>query len=161
MTRAAATLEIELLNLALYDTEAAAIVAWADAFGVYFANATTAVGGPILAPGLATAKAAMALGLAGLSTGGAAAIASGVSAFWLAGVGAPVTWWAAASLIVPPVALTALQAQLETTFTQNIDEEASKATSMQRIADNIHTACTGTATDGTATFPGPIVSPIL
>lgn len=158
MARAAATLETELNNLALYSAEAPAITAWADAFGVYFAAATTATAGPILAPGVATAKAAMAAAMPGLSTTGAVAITAGVTAFWAAGVAAPVTWWAGCTLIVPPAGpLAALAAALGVTFALNITEKASKAVSMGRIAANIHTACTG----GTATFPGPVVDPIL
>lgn len=157
MAMAAATLETELNGLALYDTEAAAITAWAAAFEVYFLDATTATGGSILAAGVTAAKAAMATAMVGLSTDGAAKIAAGVSAFWGAGVAAPATWWAAATVITPPAALADLETDLGNTFSQNISEEASKATCMQRIAADIHTACTG----GTATFPGPVVDPIL
>lgn len=158
MARTAATLETELNNLALYSAEGPAITAWADAFGVYFADATTATAGAILAPGVATAKTAMAGAMTGLSTTGAVAIAAGITAFWATGAAAPVTWWAGCTLIVPPVApLAALVAALGVTFALNIAEEASKAVSMARIAANIHTACTG----GAATFPGPVVDPIL
>ena len=157
MARASATLETELLNLVLYGTEGAAITAWVDAFGVYFSDATTVTGGAILAAGVTAAKTAMATALVGLSTAGAASLAAGVSAFWAAGVAAPVTWWAAATVITIPPALATLQTELENTFAQNISEEASKAVCMQRIAGKIHTACNA----GTATFPGPIVNPIL
>lgn len=157
MARNVATLETQLTNLVLYGTEAAAVTAWADAFAVYFTDATTATGGAILAAGVTTAKAAMAAAMGGLSAAGGAALVAAISAFWTEGVNAPATWWAAATAIAAPGGLATLQAELEATFAQNISEEASKALSMQRIAGKIHTACNG----GTATFPGPIVDPIL
>lgn len=156
MARTAAALETELNNMTLYGTEGAAITAWADAFAAYFANASTATQGAILAAGVAAAKAAMVGALGGLSTASAAAIVAGVSAFWANGVGAPVSWWLTCTAIAAP-ALATLQADLEATFAQNISEKASKALSMQRIAADIHAACNG----GTATFPGPVVDPIL
>ena len=154
MSRSEATLESELNGLSLYGTEAAAITAWADAFANYFDDASTATGGTILT--VVAAKAAMVAAMTGLSTAGAAAIASGISAFWAIGVATPAAWWATCTLVVLPVALASLQTNLAATFAQNISEGASKATCMGRIAGNIHTACSG----GTATFPVPVVDPI-
>ena len=157
MARNVATLETELNNLALYDTEAAAITGWVNAFSTYFADATTATKGTIFARGDPAARTAMVAAMTGLSTAGAAALTAGIVAFWNHGVNRPNVWWATCTAIAPPAALATLEAELDATFAQNIAEEASKALSMQRIAGKIHTACNG----GTATFPGPIVDQIL
>ena len=157
MARIAAALKTRLNGLALYDTETRAIKGWRDAFGFYFKYATTATQGAILKEGLSAARSAMGMAMTGLSTASAAAIVSGITAFWNYGVGAPAGWWPTCTAIAPPAALATLEAELDATFAQNIAEEASKAICMQRIASKIHTACNG----GTATFPGPVVDPIL
>lgn len=173
MSRSLTIIEDELKKLELYSAEAAAITAWANAIGVYddggtdygyFKNddatpgggAQTVTGGVILRAGVVTAQVAMAAAMTGLSVTGAVAIAAGVAAFWASGTVLPSIWWAAATVITPPPALAGLQAALLTTFALNISEEASKTVSMERIASNIHTACTG----GSATFPGPVVEAI-
>ncbi len=154
-----ATLASELNNLALYDTEAAAIEGWATAWINYWASATSN-GMPVTPPAeatLAAAKLAMSGAMVGLSSVGATAIQAGITAFWGILVATPVAIFAAATLITPPPTLGSIASLLAPVFTTNAVPGITKEIAMRNISVSLHTNNLG----GTATFPVPIVAPIL
>lgn len=165
MAMSLTVLENELKALALYDTEAAAVTAWADAFAAYFEGDGSTQGAEssavyVASAAMPAAKADMASALAGMSGAGAGAakIAAGITDFWASLVAAvpPNDPWPTVTLITPPPALAGLAAALQATFTANKNGNKSKDDAMDAIAANINTACIG----GTATWPGPTVLPI-
>lgn len=155
----AASLSSELASMSLFGTELEACQAWGDAFETYFSSATSAPVLNVPVTGLATAKAAMVSGLTGLSTAGAAALTSGVTAFWAALVATPATYFPTAILLTPPPGLAGLTASLTSVFAANIAGSLSKEDAMDAIATAIHTVNLG----GTVTFPGapPVLENIL
>lgn len=168
MARSGATLKTELLGMGLHSAESAAIEAWAEAFTKYFEDAiSNAV--PIVVAALRTPttgpKDLMKAGMTGLSVTGPAAIQAGITAFWGALVTVPAIYFPAATLITPPPTLATIAADLLLVMPVNVAESASTDTAMGRIASGhppvimlgLHTLNLG----GTATFPGPIVAPIL
>ena len=156
MAMSNATLKSELLSLGLYETEAAAISGWAMAFDNYFQDAESN-GIPVTPGSTAAAKAAMAGAMTGLSTVGAAALATAITAYWTSLATMSGAIFAGATAITPPALLANIQADLEAVFTANISGSASKDAAMEAIADALHIDNQG----GTATFPGPAVFPIL
>lgn len=149
----------------LFTTELDAIEAWAEAYKLYFADAeANAV--PVLAPILETAKAAMAGAMTGLSVTGAAAIQSGITAFWTA-LAPPASVFTAATLITPPPGLAAISADILLAAPNNVlgKKSAPDALGALVLGDagppvniGIHTLC---LTGATATFPGGVVAAIL
>jgi len=142
------TLKSELLSLELFNTEASAISAWANAFRIYFEDAESNLI-PISVPALGTPEAAMKGAMTGLSTAGASAIQAGIVAFWGSLTAAPATYFAAATVITPPPGLSGIATALQAIFDTNISSRASKEEAMAAIAGVIHPANLG----GTATFP--------
>ena len=159
MALLADTLATELKAMALFDNEADAIDAWAEAFSTYFEDAASAVLGasPILAAAIPPAETLMKAGMTGLSTAGPAAIQAGIVAFWgslVANVSNPVTQaWATVTLIVPPVLLTGIAAALTTLFATNTAGSVAKDAAFDAIAASIHTNNQG----GLATWPNPVL----
>lgn len=154
-----ATLKAELVTLASAHAvdEAAAITAWGDALGVYWAGAT-ANGIPIVGSfvilGVTAAKAA----LVGMSADGAgfgkiqAACIAGWAAMALPGA------FTTNTAAIPPTGLAGLAAALQTAGDANTAGDKSIDDACQALADVWQPL---TITGGTATFPGPVVFPIL
>jgi len=149
MTLSANTLATELKALSLYDTEAAAITAWAGAFGTYFqgaqSNAVVIVSGSI-----AVAETAMIGAATGLATGAGTALQAGITAFW--GALVPAIAWPTTTVITPPGLLAGMGAALDAVFASNMAGALDKNTCMTNIANIIHANVQG----GTATWPLPI-----
>src|SRR5512140_327970 len=121
-----AKLKNELMNLGLYDNEAAACQTLADAFSNYFADAMSN-GVPIAAGALPAAKAAMAAALVGMSVSGAGAakIQAGIIAYW--GAVIPAVAWPTTLLITPPPGLGTIAASLTAIFAANVAGQKSKS----------------------------------
>lgn len=153
----AATLAKALLDLPPAATEAKAVQDFADAYATFAAEAT-AVGSPILAPGVAAGKAAMLLILPGMSAPGvgAAKLLAGIQAFWGGvAVAPPVSFTSAIAVVPPPHA--GLLALLVATFLDNIARKLSKADATAAIAANMYAEALG----GTVTMPVANVFSIL
>jgi hypothetical protein len=149
----AAELDVEIQNT---ETLAEAINAWAAAWKTYFTDAeSNSV--PILTPILDTAEAAMAVAMPSLGVDAGAALTSGVTAWWATLVASPPLTFTACTAITPPAGLAGIAAALTPVFISNRDGELSKADALNAIASALHPLNLG----GTATFPGPIVAPIL
>lgn len=148
----------QLVNLVPAATEATAITRLADAYATF---ATDAAAGavPITTAGVALGKAAMQLALIGISTpgAGAAVLTSAVQAFWSAVAGGLATSFSGATAIVPPPNA-GLQALLVTTFGTNTASQASLGAATNAVATALYNQA---IIGGTATFPGPVVSPIV
>jgi len=157
MAMSSIALKSELLALELYETEAAAISGWAAAWDNYFQDAeSNAI--PVTPGSTAAAKAAMAGAMTGLSTAGAAALATAITAYWATLALTPGAIFAGAIAIAPPALLANIQADLEIVFAANTSGSASKDAAMTAIANALHTDNLG----GIATFPDPIgPKPIL
>lgn len=152
------TLHTELLNMVPVATEAESASALTDAYAVYAAGAT-ANGVPLTSAGIVLGQAAMLSALSGMSSPnqGANRLRSGFNAFWTAIAGAAAVSFPGSTLVTPPP-FSALEGLLASTFSTNTSGELSLSTALQNVANAIHAA---TLTGGTATFPGPVVSPIL
>jgi hypothetical protein len=135
MAMSQATLATELQNLTPTDSEAAAITALTDAYGV-FAGAAAAGAATILPANVNAGKAAMGSALVGMSApgAGAAIISAAIIAFWAAAVVPP--WPPAVGGTPPPNA--GLAALLPTTFDTNTSTEADLATATNAIATDMH-----------------------
>lgn len=157
MTMSSGTLATELANLIPAASEAVAAATLAVAYATFAADAVAGVVS-ITAAGVGLGKAAMLSALVGMSTPGAgpAVITSAVQAFWVAVAAGLATSFAAATAITPPPHA-GLQVLLEVAFVANTASRASLVDAAQAIA----TAMASQAIiGGTATFPGPIISPI-
>lgn len=154
MAMSSATLASELdTHTGNTNTEAAARTAWAKAFRNYFED-SFAGAVPVIKAALSTPEAAMDAGLAGMSTTGAASIQAGITAFWASMALSPVTYFAGATIIVPPAGLTSLAGLLTAQFSVNTSGALDKTTSLNNIAGIIHASnLGGTATFGVPTFP--------
>ena len=157
MALSEATLATELKALPLFNTEATAIQAWANAFSTYFGDAAS--NGVTIAPAaIPAAKAAMIAQLSGMSGAdqGATKIGAGIVAFW--GGLVPATAWPTTTVIIPPALLAGLISLLQAVFDANAAGAVSKETAMDNIAAVLHTNNQG----GTATWPipGPGIQPI-
>lgn len=148
MAMLSATLKSELLALGLYDNEPDAISACATAFDNYFQDAESN-GIPVTPGSTATAKAAMAAAMTGLSTAGAAALAAAIAAYWTTLASTPGVIFVGATAITPPVLLVNIQTDLEAVFAVNTSTSASKDKAMGNISKVLHVDNQG----GTATFP--------
>jgi len=128
-------LATQLLNLVPEATEAAAITNITDAYGIYAADAVAGAAA-IPAANVTSGKSAMSAALVGMSApgAGAAVLAAGVIAFWVAAVVPP---WPPAIGGTPPLNA-GLAALLATTFATNISTSASLAIATAAIAANMH-----------------------
>lgn len=154
----AVTLASQLLALAPASAEAVAIATLAGAYGRFAADATAGAA-PITAAGVALGKAAMQGALVGVSSpgSGSAVLTAAVQAFWTAVAGGLATSFATATAVAPPPHA-GLRALLDATFASNTATRADLADATQAIATALfNQAIIG----GTASFPGPVVSPIL
>jgi len=152
----ATELDTQVQNAA---TEPPARAALALAWTNYFYNATSN-GVPVTPGSLAGAQAAMDAALTGMSaTGaGAAALQSGITAFWTTIVGTPAAIFVAATLITPPPTLAGIAAAVQPVFASNTMPGVTKTQALNAIATVLHA---NGRIGGTATFPGPVVAPIL
>lgn len=160
MAMSQSALAAELTATELYDDVADAIQAWADAYAAYFegngvtegaqSNAVYVASGAIPA-----AKAAMVAAMGNLASNAAAAIESGIIAFW--GALVPATAWPTTTAITPPTLLSGLASTLQSVFDANTNSNATKVTAMGAIAEAVHTASQG----GTATWPSIGPQPII
>jgi hypothetical protein len=148
----ATEMDAEIGNVA---TEALARTAWAQAWRNYFAGAL-ANGVPIAAAALDAGQSALASGLTGMSSSGASAIQTGLTAWWAALV--PATAFTGATVITPPPGLTGVAAALAPVFVTNNAPGITKTQALTNLANALHAAA---GIGGTATFPGPVVAPIL
>lgn len=125
----------------------------ADAYGAYMLEAT----GILAVAGCAAAmKAAMTFSH-GTAAAGAAVVAAGFAAFWAPMVITPATYFAGATIIVPP-AFASLAASLESDFDANTSGNKSLAQSMDAIAASGHSSTVGQGTYQVgAAPPVPIV----
>lgn len=153
-----ATLATELLNLTPTATEAGAVAALTDAYGVYAAEAT-ANGVPLSAAGVDLGKAAMATALVGMSDpdAGLTKIPAAVAAFWSAVATGGPTSFAGATAVTPPPHTT-LPADFEALMTSNTAASVTSQEAADSLAEILHT---GATVGGTVTFPGPVVSSII
>ena len=156
MTMLPATLSTELQNMTPSTTEASAITALTDAYGVFAADATAST--PILSAGVDLGKAAMAPALVGMSVpnAGAAKMVAGIVAFWVAVAGGLTTSFTGATAIFPPPNA-GLQAALDAIFPANTAGNLSLADAMTNVANAMHAQA---IIGGTVTV-GPIVTPII
>lgn len=160
MALSSSTLATELAALTPTDTPGAAEQTLAMAYGEYM-KAAEAGGVPIFASAVDSLAVPAMVGAMAFSLGsaadGAAVIVAGVSAFWSAMVGAPASFFATATAITAPPFAT-LAADLAATFVANVITSATLEQATSAMASDIHLA---TAGQGTATFPGPVTSPIV
>lgn len=141
----------------LATSEAAARNSWASAWTAYFYGAMA--GAVPATPGsLVGAEAAMAAGMTGLSVTGAAAMQSGLTAFWGVVAASFAVVFPTALLVTPPPGLAAVAAALAVVFASNTASAATREAALLAIAGTLH----GTAgLGGTVTLPGPVVVPIV
>lgn len=128
----------------------------AQAFGAYFKDANA--GTPVLAPAIdETAVPAMAAAMTfptvGTPASGAAVFTAGYTAFWTAMVGAPVSFFAGATVITPATGLAALATAVAAIFPLNNLPDITTAQAAANLATAIHpnAGLTGTATFGVPT----------
>lgn len=157
MAMSSGVLASQLLGLVPAATEAEAVVTLASAYAVFAADAVAGAV-PITAAGVLLGRTAMQAALFGMSApgAGAAVIAAAIQAFWGAvALGLAASFSGAAAITPPPHA--GLQPLLETAFAVNTATSADLVTAAQSVATVIHNQA---IIGGTATFPGPVVSPI-
>lgn len=152
-----ATLATELEKLTPVDNEAAAVSALADAYATFAADA---VAGTVAlsSAGVALGKTAMSAALVGMSVAGAGLvkIPAAVVAFWAAVATGLATSFSGATAIVPPPHAT-FAADFAQLMVDNKDGNATLAEAAEALAAIMYS---GATTSGTATFPGPVTSPI-
>ena len=151
MSLSSTTLATALKTLALYDNEAAAAAAWANAFHTYFLEAEAGLAGNIDSDGLINCVSSMTSGLSGMSNPGQGAtkIQQGITAYWNAILYA-IAWLTCTGITIPP-SLSGLVAALQPVFDANTAPGITKDQAMDNIAGVLHTANLG----GIAQFPPP------
>lgn len=131
--------------------------AWASAWTAWFYGALA--GGVPVAPGsLAGAQLAMSAGMVGLSVSGAAAIQSGLVAFWATVVAGGPTIFPSSVLVTPPPGLGAVSSVLAPVFAANVATSADRGVAFLAIAGALYGSA---GLGGTATLPGPVIVPIV
>lgn len=131
------------------------------AFGRYFGD-SIANGIPVTKESVTTLAvpamtAAMAFLPGGTPADGAAVFVAGFTAFWGAMSAAPPSFFTGATVITPPPGLATLAAAIVSAFALNL-----LATELAVAAANLAAVFHPSAgLGGTATFPGPVVAPIL
>jgi hypothetical protein len=158
MAMSADVLATQLLSLVPVETEAQAIVALTDAYGVFAADAVAGVA-PITVAGVVLGQAAMRAALVGMSAPGAApaVLVAATQAFWGAVAGGLAVSFLGAIAIVPPPHV-GLQALLTLTFSTNTTTSASQVVATNAVAGDFYNQA---IIGGSVTFPGPVVSLIL
>jgi len=146
-----ATLAAALIaNVDNFETEAQAAAAWADSFDTYFQSA---MAGPVPVVPFSTtlAKGDMESSLTGMSVAGAgaAALLTGITAYWANLSTNAATVFLTSTSVTPPPTLGTLTATLEANFLANTNGNVDKVTALTLIANSIHIAQTG----GIAVFP--------
>lgn len=167
MALVSSTLASGLAALVPTPVEATAITNFCNAWATYFAGASI-TGIPV--GSLAAAKSAMQGALSGLSApnAGAAAIQSGVTAFWGVIVSSGAGLWVLApsviTLIAPPPTLGGIAAALSSVFASNAaDPTKTLAQATNAIATVLHTngGLGGIATVQPPPVAPPVPTPIL
>lgn len=156
-----ATLSAALEALEPTDTPLVGYQRFADAYAAYIKQCTSNGVSPIPAYIDGTLVPAMVAALAGLSgstsIGAAATILKGaIAAFWLPATLAPVSMFATATALTAPPLVT-LEADLESTLQDNLDNARSLEDAAAAIAGAIH----GDRAGGTVTFPALSPTPII
>lgn len=160
MALSSSTLATELEALIPTATPGVSELRLATAYGEYMKGGAAGAVPIIVAAVDATAIPAMAGAMAfvvGTPANGAAVVLAGVTAFWAAMAATPAAFFAAATVVTPP-AFASLAAALAAVFVANTVGELSLADSAATMATALHTA---TASQGSATFPGPVVRPVV
>lgn len=160
MALSAATLASQLdTQVSNSITEPPARTAWALAWTTYFYDAT-ANAIPIPANALDAAKSALETGLTGFSVPGQGAlkIQTGLTAFWATLSSTPPAIFTGAATITPPTGLATLPVALAPVFVANAMPGITKTQALMNVATVLHGAA---GIGGTATFPGPVVAPIV
>jgi len=155
MPMSSATLSTQLQTLAPTGDEVTAVTRLAQAWQTYFSDA--AAGAVPFVSTVPAAKAAMAAALVGMSVTGAVAIQAGVAAFWGALAASPTLYFPTATVVTPPPNLATIAAVLVPVFLANTVGSLSLQDACDAIAAVLHVANIG----GSATLPGPVVTPIL
>lgn len=138
MAFSTSTLSAQLQGISA-STEAATITTWGSMWATYFAGAVAGSGPGVAfttdAGYIATAKAAMALAMAGMCASGAAAtkVQAGIVAWWDTLVASPGSYFTGASSITKPSGLTSIASDLPAQFTLN-EAETTKAAACDRLA---------------------------
>jgi hypothetical protein len=161
MALSQATLAFELQTMAPTSTPGVAEIRLATAYGVYMKVATAGVV-PIITSAINSLAvpamtSAMTFVPGASAAGGAAVVTAGLTAFWGAMVAAPPAFFALATVITPPPFGT-LTAELTAVFVNNVATNADLIDATEAMAKPLHLQTVGL---GSATFPGPIVSPIV
>lgn len=150
-------LESGLLTMSPTTTPGLAEQRFVDAVSEYMKGAAAGAV-PIVAAAVDTqAKPAMLAALTfapGSPEDAALSLQGGLTAFWGAVVAAPAVFFPGAVLVTPPT-FAGLEGALTATFEDGGNRTLSAAAAA--LAGDIHGETTGL---GTATFPGPVVSPI-
>ena len=167
MPMAAATLASGLAGMAPVETDAEAISNFVSAWDAYFGQSQ--VGAVVATPGsYATGLAAMQSSMAGMSSDGAAAAAiqSGITAFWSTIAPLATAIWITAPIvlvppIVPPAGLAGISAAVSAAFAANTVGSASLSDSANAVATAIHAANLGAVVPGSVPPAPPAPLPIL
>ena len=155
-----ATLKSGLEALEATGDEAVAIqrlaIAYEDYMNDAMSNGLSVLPGSMLLTPFNNMKTAM-VGIGDFNTTAAATkLAAGLTAFWAAMSAAPATIFTGATAITPPVTLATVGTGIQAAFDANVAAGKGLSDAAQALADAISVGSLG----GTATFPGPIVSPI-
>ncbi|MGB0973159.1 MAG: hypothetical protein ACPGVG_19725 [Mycobacterium sp.] len=110
---------------------------------------------PVSASALSPCEAAMIGALPFTTSSTPALLQAALVAFWGPIVASPGLFFSAATVVTPPPL--AVAAPLATTFAANIGANLSLGQAAAEVAADLHAGTLG----ATATFPGPVVAPIL
>lgn len=149
MTMSATTLKTELLNLEPTSSEADAVQALTDAYGV-FALEAEANAVPLTQAGVDLGKAAMSVALVGMSMTGLTIIPSAIRSFWTAVAGGVATSFPGCTAITAPPHTT-LDADFQVVTEANTANKRSKDAAMEALASLLKEQA---VLGGTATFAG-------
>ena len=159
MVMTSVVLANQFASLPNVDNEADAITNMTNAFITFFSDMSC--GGIPCIPAVlqTTPKTAMSAAMVGLSTAGATAIQSGITAFWTACVPLAATIFPTAILIVPPPTISTVAVTILPVGQANISGNLDKITACNAMALAIYPLMLG----GTATLvlPPPTPTPIL
>jgi hypothetical protein len=147
-----------LVAIGFKNTEPEALEGWMLAWLQYFGMASAGI--PIVAPALAGPPAqTMRAALVGMSApdAGPLAIQKAIIAFWAALSAAPVAFFPLATAITPPPTLSKISADITEVALANTSGNVPAPAACLAFATAIHSCNQG----GTATFPGPVVTPII
>lgn len=148
----------QLASLSPAATETQAVVRLANAYSAFAADAVAGAV-QLSAAGVAVGRVVMRAALVGISANGAGAavLAAAVQTFWSTIAASPTVTFPTSTAVSPPPNA-GLQVLLEGVFAANTVSGANLADAARAIATVLYNQA---IIGGTATFPGPTVSPIL